>query len=76
MKKLFGKLLPLILTGAAVAAAVLIGVVYFNFISKRIYEDSTNHLEELYVQRFYRKKLGPHGELGRLFCPGGRPGTG
>ncbi len=50
MKKLFGKLLPLILTGAAVAAAVLIGVVYFNFISKRIYEDSTNHLEELYGQ--------------------------
>ncbi len=32
------------------AAAALIGIIYLNFISKRIYEDSTTHLGEIYGQ--------------------------
>ena len=45
-----GRILPSIFICAVGAAAVLIGATYFNFISKRIYEDSTEHLEEIYGQ--------------------------
>ena len=50
MKKRAGKLLPSILMGIVGVSAVLIGVIYFNFMSRRIYEDSTGHLEEIYAQ--------------------------
>lgn len=50
MKKLFLKLLPFILVTVVAIAAVAIGIVYFDFISERIYEDSTDHLEEIYTQ--------------------------
>lgn len=50
MKKWFGKLLPPFLVCAAAAAAVLIGTAYFDFISQKIYEDSTGHLKEIYGQ--------------------------
>ncbi len=50
MKKWFGKILPALLMGIVIAAAVLIGAVYFDFISHRIYEDSTDHLREIYDQ--------------------------
>ena len=46
----FGKIiLPLLLCLVA-AAVLLIGIVYFNFISQKIYEDSTGHLAEIYDQ--------------------------
>ncbi len=50
MKKWFRKLLPLFLMCSVGIAAVLIGVTYFDFISRRIYNDSTGHLEEIYGQ--------------------------
>ena len=48
--KRFRKFLPLILMGIVGVAVIIIGVVYFDFISQRIYEDSTGHLEEIYGQ--------------------------
>ena len=48
--KRFRKFLPLILMAIVGAAVIIIGVVYFDFISQRIYEDSTGHLEEIYGQ--------------------------
>ncbi len=50
MKKRSGKLLPLISICAVLIAAAVIGVIYYRFISRRIYEDSTGHLEEIYGQ--------------------------
>ena len=50
MRKRFGRVLPVALVGAVAVAVVLIGIVYFRFISLRIYEDSTGHLEEIYSQ--------------------------
>ena len=50
MRKRFGRVLPAVLVGAVAVAVVLIGAVYFRFISLRIYEDSTGHLEEIYGQ--------------------------
>ena len=50
MKKWFGKLLPSFLMCIVGIAAVVIGITYFNFISQRIYDDSTGHLEEIYDQ--------------------------
>ena len=50
MKKWFGRLLLSILMCIAGVATVLIAVFYFNFISQRIYDDSTDHLEEIYGQ--------------------------
>ncbi len=50
MKKWFGKLLPSFLMCIVGITAVLIGITYFNFISQRIYDDSTDHLEEIYGQ--------------------------
>ena len=44
------KFLPLILMGIVGVAVIIIGIVYFDFISQRIYEDSTGHLEEIYGQ--------------------------
>ncbi len=44
------KILLSVLMGTVGVAVVLIGVVYFRFISQRIYEDSTGHLEEIYGQ--------------------------
>ena len=35
---------------AVAIASVLIGVIYFDFISAKIYEDSTDHLSEIYGQ--------------------------
>lgn len=49
-KKWFKKLLPPILMCAVSITAVIIGIIYFNFISQRIYKDSTNHLGEIYGQ--------------------------
>ncbi len=49
-KKRFGKiLLPLLMCLVAIAV-IAIGAFYFNYISKRIYEDSTDHLTEIYSQ--------------------------
>ena len=50
MKKWIRRLLPSFLICIAGIAAVLIGVIYFDFISQRIYEDSTDHLSEIYGQ--------------------------
>ncbi len=50
MKKWFGKVLPSFLICAAGATAILIGIAYFHFISRKIYEDSTDHLQEIYGQ--------------------------
>ena len=50
MKKRRGKGLPWLLMCAVGVAALAIGLVYFDFISDRIYEDSTDHLEEIYGQ--------------------------
>ncbi len=50
MKKWIKKWLPVLLSGVIGIAVVLIGIVYFDFISRRIYEDSTGHLEEIYGQ--------------------------
>ncbi len=50
MKKRFGKILPSLLMCLVGLAAVLIGAVYFAFISQKIYEDSTDHLREIYGQ--------------------------
>ncbi len=50
MKKWFGRIFtPVLICAVAVAAAAL-GVWYYNFISERIFEDSTGHLEEIYIQ--------------------------
>ncbi len=50
MKKRLAKWSPAILLCVVAAAAVGIGTFYFTFISRRIYEDSTSHLEEIYGQ--------------------------
>ena len=50
MKKWFGKLLQSFLMFIVGITAVLIGTIYFHFISQNIYEDSTSHLEEIYGQ--------------------------
>ena len=50
MKEKLRKFWPAVLLCAIGAAAVLIGAVYFEFISQKIYEDSTDHLEEIYGQ--------------------------
>ncbi len=50
MKKNFEKIFSLVLACVLILASVLIAVVYFNFISKKIFEDSTAHLEEIYGQ--------------------------
>ncbi len=50
MKKYFVKILPIFLLCALFVAAFVIGIFYYNFISQRIYEDSTNHLREIYGQ--------------------------
>ncbi len=49
-KKWFGKLTASALVCLVVIAAILIGIFYFNFISRKIYEDSTDHLSEVYGQ--------------------------
>ena len=50
MKKGVRKLLPSILMCVVGIAVIVIGTVYFQFISQRIYEDSTSHLQEIYGQ--------------------------
>ena len=50
MKKRFGKILLPVLMCAVGIAVIVIGVVYFNYMSRRIYNDSTDHLEEIYSQ--------------------------
>ena len=50
MKKKLLKFIPALLVCVAAAAAVWIGTVYSRFISQRIYEDSTGHLQEIYSQ--------------------------
>ncbi len=50
MKKWVGRLALLMLICIFGIAAILIGTIYFHFISQRIYEDSTGHLEEIYDQ--------------------------
>ncbi len=49
-KKWLRKLLPPFLMCIVGIAAILIGIVYFTFISQRIYDDSTDHLTEIYGQ--------------------------
>lgn len=53
MKKWIGRMALLFLICIIGIAAALIGTIYFHFISQRIYEDSTNHLEEIYDQVNY-----------------------
>ena len=50
MKKWARIFLPWLLVLAVCAAAVTIGIGYYNFISRQIYEDSTAHLGEVYSQ--------------------------
>ena len=50
MKKWLGRILPGFLTCLIGIVALMIGIFYFSFISRRIYEDSTDHLEEIYSQ--------------------------
>ncbi len=50
MKKWLQRLLPILMIIVVCAAAVSIGSGYYNFISRRIYEDSTAHLGEVYSQ--------------------------
>ncbi len=50
MGKRFGKILPALMLCAVGVIIVLVGVLYFRFITERIYEDSTGHLEEIYGQ--------------------------
>ncbi len=50
MKKRMKKLILPCSLCAVCIAVVLIGAVYFSFISKHIYEDSTNYLKEIYGQ--------------------------
>ncbi len=50
MRKKLGRALPAILAAAVILAAGLIGMGYFRFISQRIYDDSTGHLQEIYGQ--------------------------
>lgn len=50
MKKWFGKILMSFLILIVCVAVVLIGVFYFKYISRSIYEDSTDHLGEIYGQ--------------------------
>ncbi len=44
------KYLPALLVCAVILLTAVIGIAYFNFISQRIFADSTGHLEELYSQ--------------------------
>lgn len=48
--KRFKKIFPLCFMGVVAVAVLIIGNFYFRFISVRIYEDSTGHLEEIYSQ--------------------------
>ena len=50
MRKWPLRLVAAVLVCAAAAAVAVIGAVYFRFISQRIYEDSTRHLQEIYGQ--------------------------
>lgn len=50
MKKWLEKLLLILFICCVSAAVIFIGSIYFNFISKQIYEDSTDHLIEIYDQ--------------------------
>ena len=46
LRKLF---LPVLMCIIGIAA-IIIGIIYFNFISQQIYKDSTNYLGEIYGQ--------------------------
>ena len=50
MRKWAGRILPIFLICAVSIVALSIGTIYFGFISRRIYEDSSDHLEEIYGQ--------------------------
>ena len=50
MKNRLGKILLSCLICFTGVAVILTGIICFRFISRRIYEDSTNHLEEIYGQ--------------------------
>ncbi len=50
MKKWVGKILLSLLICVICAVTVVIVMLYFNFISSKIYEDSTGHLKEIYAQ--------------------------
>ena len=50
MEKRSNKILLSVLLCAVGLAVIFVGVVYFRFISRRIFEDSTGHLEEIYGQ--------------------------
>lgn len=81
MKKWFGKFLLIAAMCAVAASVVLIGVVYFDFISNRIYEDSTDHLEEIYGQvnrsfgAFFERNLGLLNDWGEYFYLVGDSGS-
>lgn len=81
MRKWFGKLLFIIVMCAVAASVVLIGVVYFDFISNRIYEDSADHLEEIYGQvnrsfgAFFERNLGLLNDWGEYFYLVGDSGS-
>ncbi len=50
MKKLIGRILIALSACIICIAAIVIGMFYFNFISSKIYDDSTGHLREIYAQ--------------------------
>ncbi len=50
MKKQLRKISSLLLVFLVIAAVILISSVYFRYISRRIYEDSTRSLDEIYSQ--------------------------
>lgn len=81
MRKWFGKLLFIIVMCAVAASVVLIGVVYFDFISNRIYEDSADHLEEIYGQvnrsfgAFFERNPGLLNDRGEYFYLVGDSGS-
>ena len=50
MKKILKRLMPAVMMIAVCVAALSIATGYYNFISRRIYADSTAHLGEVYGQ--------------------------
>ncbi len=81
MKKRLIKLLPAVMVFIIAAAVAVIGIIYYNFISLRIYEDSTDHLQEIYGQvnrsfgAFVERNWGLLGEWGDFFAAQNDPST-
>ncbi len=82
MKKRLGKFLLPVLIFVIVIAVIIIGIIYFNFISKKIYEDSTGHLNEIYSQvnnsfgAFAERNWGLLNSWGEYFAKAGNEDSG